>query len=105
MDNSKTNIQDLTKLVLFTGRLSEIHIKNLQSFPFIYFNDIIEAKLDYDISQVKEVPSFIRYDLILSQENDQLNKRFDGLKVAVKSLFWKEMELKLSINGQEFKNE
>ncbi len=104
MTNTPT-IQELNSLALFSGRLSEIHIKNLESFPFIYFNGVTEAKIDYDVAQLKDKESCIHYNLTLNQENDHLDKRFLGLENALKALFWKEVVLKLSINGEEYKND
>lgn len=102
---SNPSPEDLNKLMTFFGRIPETHIKAMESYPFIFFNHVTEAKLDYDIQQVKGVPSTVSYDLILSQENDLLDKRFQGLEKAIKDLFWKEVGLKLSINGKEYKHE
>jgi hypothetical protein len=88
-------------LVIFSGRLSQVHVENLKAFPFIYFDGVSEAKLEHDISTVKEVPSLISYDLTTTGENFQLEKRCKALETAIRGLFWKEMKLKLSINGKE----
>lgn len=99
--NETPSLQDLTKLVMFTGRLSEVHVKNLEAFPFIFFNGVEEAKIEHDISNVKDIPSSISYTLILDGENDFLEKRYKALESAVISLFWKEIRFKISINGSE----
>ena len=99
MDNS--SIQDLTKLTAFFGRISEVHIKNLQSFPFIFFNGVKEVKLEHDISTVKGGPSLISYDLTLDGENNHPEKRYQALEEAIRSIFWKEVKIKLSINFEE----
>lgn len=104
--SDQPSIQDLTKLTVFSGRLSSVHITNLKNFPFIFFNGVIEANLEHDISTKKEIPSLISYSLILDQENDYVEKRYRALESAVRDLFWKEMQLKISINGKEvFKSE
>lgn len=99
--SDKVPLGDLTKLGLFFGRVSEVHIKNLQSFPFIYFNDLKEAKLDYDIGSTREDKSLVTYDLIMTTENDLLPKRYAALETAVRSVFWKDMPIKILINGKE----
>ena len=73
----------------------------MQSFPWIFFNHLKEVKLDYDIGTKKEDPSLVSYDLILSTENDNLSTRYKALESAIRSLFWKDMKVKISINGQE----
>lgn len=94
-------LKDLTSLGLFMGRVSEVHITNLKFFPFIFFNDLKEVKLDYDIGTNREDPSFTSYDLCISAENDNLDKRYLALESSVRALFWKEMKVKISINGKE----
>lgn len=97
---------DLTKLMLFFGRVSEVHLNNLKSFPWIFFNGLTAVNLDYDISTKRDGQSLISYDLTVSEENDSLPKRFEALESAVRSLFWKEILVKVSINGEEkFKSE
>jgi len=92
---------DLTKLGLFFGRVSELHLKNMQSFPWIFFNDLKEVKLDYDIATTKEGASVVSYDLSVLKENDNLDKRYGALESAIRHLFWKEVKVKISINGKE----
>ena len=100
------SIQDLTKLVLFSGRISEVHVKNLKSFPWIFFNFLKEAKLDYGFAKTKEEESFVHYSLKIEGENDHLEKRYKALESAVRTLFWKEVKLQVTINGkEEYKSE
>lgn len=85
-------------------RLSEVHTKNLQAFPFIFFNDhTADPKLDYSIETTdKSKPSTFSYDLNLSLvTNDHLDKRYKALEDAVRALFWKEVVLEIKINGKE----
>ena len=104
MSDQTPSIQDLTKLVMFIGRLSEVHVKNLKAFPFIYFNDhTTSPKLDYSVETTdKTKPTMFSYDLSLNLEaNDQLDKRYKALELAVRSLFWKEVKIEVKIDGKE----
>ena len=105
METKTPTINELNSLGLFSGRISEPQAKAMDAYPFIFFNGVKEVKIDYNIAQTKDNTSYISYDLTLNQENDQLSKRFIALESAIRSLFWKEMVLKLSINGEEYKNE
>ena len=103
---SETPLADITKLGLFLGRVSEVHLKNLKSFPWIFFNGLSQVGLDYDIASTKEGVSSVSYDLAVGQENDNLPKRYQALEAAVRSLFWKDVKVAVSINGKEvFKSE
>lgn len=98
------SIKDLNSLGIFSGRISEPQSKSMDSYPFIFFNGVKEVKLTYELAQQRGQESYIQYDLTLGQENEQMPKRFAALESALKSLFWKEVQLKLSINGVEYKN-
>lgn len=94
---------DLTKLMLFFGRIPETHLKSLESYPFIFFNDLKEAKLDYSVAtKDKNGETIFSYALSLNLEsNDHLDKRYTALESAVRNLFWKEAKIKIAVNGQE----
>jgi hypothetical protein len=96
-------IGDLTKLMMFFGRISEVHMKNLQSYPYIFFNEIEAAQLDYNVATAdKSEPTIFSYTLLLNLEaNDQLEKRYKALEDAVRKLFWKEARIKVTVNMEE----
>lgn len=108
MSEKTIPIEDLTKMVMFSGRISSVHIENLKAYPWIFFNDLTEAKLDYSVETTdKNKPTVFSYDLTLKLEsNDKLYKRYDALELAVRQLFWKEVKIVVKINGEEvFKSE
>lgn len=99
---SSPSIQELNKLIMFSGKISEIHVKNLQSFPFIFFNGLVEAKLDYSVSTGNsDSQTIFNYDLTIDGENDNMDKRYKALESAIRNLFWKEAKVKVMINGLE----
>lgn len=97
-------MSDLARLVMFSGRISSAHVKNLEAFPFIFFNGHIkDPQLDYSIETTdKNKPTVFTYVFTLNLEaNDHLDKRYKALEEALRSLFWKEVVLEVKINGQE----
>lgn len=99
-ESEPTSLKDLRNLMMFFGRLPEIHVKNLQSQPFIYFESVTEVKLDYDLD-TKSKNWFVKYDLTIEKQPIFLSERINGLEKAIRMLFWKEVVLDLSINGKE----
>lgn len=101
--SEKAPVGDLTKLMVFFGRVPETHIKALKEYPWIFFNDLSEAKLDYSIETTdKTKVTTFSYDLTVSLENnDHLNKRYKALESAIRALFWKDVLVEIKINGQE----
>lgn len=107
MSDETPSIQDLTKLTLFLGRVSSVHLANLKSYAWIFFNDVKEVALEYSVETTDRTKSTIfSYDLTLNMEtNDHLEKRYLALLSAIRSIFWKEVQLRLTINGKVYKNE
>ena len=101
MSDNAPSLKDVNSLGVFFGRLSEVHVKNMEAFPFIYFNDLKEAHIDYDIANKKGDTSLVTYDLKMGSVNDHLEKRYKALEEAVRALFWKEVKLGIKINGEE----
>lgn len=101
--SDKTPVGDLTKLMVFFGRVPETHVKALKEYPWIFFNDLLEVKLDYSIETTDKTKSTkFSYELTLSLEkNDHLDKRYKALESAIRTLFWKEVLVEIKINGQE----
>ena len=85
---------------MFFGRIPETHVKNLQSAPFIYFDGVKEANVDYDLD-TKAKNWFVKYSFVLDKEPDYLKERSAGLEKAIRLLFWKEVVLHIAINGKE----
>lgn len=93
---------ELKRLMIATGRLPETLWRTLQNYPFIFFNDVKEAKIDYSIATKPSESTTFEYNIILNTEsNNCIEKRYKGIEKAIRDLFWKEAQIKISINGQE----
>lgn len=101
-------LQEMASLTALSGRISELQIKNLQMFPLVFFNDVKEVKIEYDLSPVKTMddsPTFsnsiVSYHLNLDEEkNNEFEKRFLALEKAVKNLFWSDIKIEVYFNNQ-----
>lgn len=92
---------DLTKLMLFFGKIPETHVKSMEQYPFIFFNYVTKVEIEYNIATSKESNSLVSYSLTLSKENGNLPNRFNALEAAIRALFWKEVKIQVKINGEE----
>jgi len=103
LSDTDKSLGDMTKLMVFFGRIPETHVKSLESYPFIFFNDVKEAKVDYSVATInKAEATYFNYELDLNLDsNDQLRKRCEALELAVRQLFWKEAQITIKINGEE----
>jgi hypothetical protein len=101
-------LSEMARLTALSGRISDIQIKNLQTFPLIFFNGIKEIKIDYDLAPVKTMddsPTFsnsrVSYYLALTEDNNEgLDRRFFALEESVRTLFWKDVTLEVYFNDK-----
>lgn len=112
----KQRLREMAQLSVLSNRISEIQEKNLKSYPFIFFNDVKSAKIEYDLSKVDDNGNInhgdhhVTYQLDLKEESNKenLDKRFSGIEAATRMLFWNDLKVRVIINGRqayESKNE
>lgn len=104
-DTTHEKLKEMAQLSLFSGRISEMHVKNLQMFPFIMFNGVKAVNIDYDFSkspqpQANDPPSKVIYNFQIeeSADNSNLERRFEVLEQSIRTLFWKETLLLVRFN-------
>lgn len=105
----------MAKLVLISGKITEMHEKNMKFYPFIYFFGVKEVKIDYDLSHQSDAlvdkdfnltinapirNNVVTYHLTLEDDakNDQIQKRFAALEASIRTLFWKDIVIEVFIN-------
>jgi hypothetical protein len=106
-DVTKT-IKEMAQLTILTNRINEVQIKNLQLFPFIFFNGVKMVKIYHDLTHENRDESgivnnsTIKYYLTIdeTQDNIYLDKRIGSLECAVKELFWKDIVIEIYFNDR-----
>jgi hypothetical protein len=110
-------VKDMAKLAIYSNRISEIHEKNLMTWPFVFFEGVRSVKIDYDLSRTDSVDldklnnltvnkptnqSFVKYFLTIDEkiENHHLDKRFSALVKAVRDIFWKNITVEIAFNDK-----
>jgi hypothetical protein len=96
-------VTDLKKLIILSGQLSEIHIKNIKMFPFIFFDGVQSAEVtfDLDIAKERDGAMSVCYRLKFKKgfsKIDNLQQRCQALENAVKNLLWKEVDVAIYKN-------
>lgn len=107
-DDTSQIVKDMAKLVLVSGKISEIHEKNMKLYPLIYFDGVKEVRIDYDLSHKADAlvdrannltinapyrNNIVTYHLTIDEnvKNDNLDKRFAALEASIRTLFWKDV--------------
>ena len=97
----KYSLEDLNKGILFTGQISEVHIKSMKMYPFIFVDDVASASLEYDIDLMSgEKPGISKFVYTLSFKSGNVPSTIEegaqNLQKALSVLFMsKNIDLKL----------
>jgi hypothetical protein len=106
-------LKDLKTGAILSGRLSEMHVKTLQTAPFIFFDDIAEVSVSYNLVTTPEasVPglgSMVKFTLSFKEKYkpDQYHeKRLQALIGTVHTILWPEVEvIVVDSDGNNFKD-
>lgn len=114
-DDISQTVKDMAKLVVASNRISEVHEMNLKTYPFIFFEQITEAKIDYDLYVRHDVDldgknnltikkpltnCHVSYYLTLNEDANKTNlqRRFETLENSVRALFWKDLSVEIYFN-------
>jgi hypothetical protein len=108
-DNSvKQKAKDMALLTVLSNKISSVQEKNMKMYPFIFFNEVKEARLEYDLERVKTVKdeaeknaSTVSYYLTLDEaKNGNLDFRFKALESAIRVLFWSDVTVEIYLNDR-----
>jgi hypothetical protein len=122
LSDTKDTIKKMAQFAISTNKISEIQIKNLQMWPFVFFNGVKSVNIDYDLTTNNAVSYeankdndikykfakpitdhfHISYDLEIdeNQDNSHIEKRFKALENSIQTLFWSGIPLSVAFNGR-----
>ena len=111
MSNIREQLKEMAKLSILANRISEVQKKNMEAYPFIFFNDVKSVKIDYSLGRAhtRSTPggkepkwdTWVAYHLELYEDaNPNLDRRFLCIEEAIKVLFWKDIRVEVYFNGK-----
>jgi hypothetical protein len=116
-------IKEMAKLTMLSNKLNDIQLKNLKSFPFIYFDGINELVMEYDLSNNLDVDTeensklvdikyqfgtttghlHVTYKMKIEpylEKMNHLEKRFEHLETSVRTILWKDVKVRVFFNDK-----
>lgn len=120
----KETLKKMAQFSISTNKINEVQEKNLKMYPFVFFNGVKSARIEYDLINHSNVdydtnpktfeivyrfnkPKTDNFKLIYDLEmetsanNEHLEKRFEALEKSVATLLWKGIPLEVHFNGKK----
>lgn len=120
----KDTLKKMAQFSISTNKINNIQEKNLQYFPFVFFNGVKSARIEYDLINHSSVdydtdpktfeityrfnkPKTDNFKIIYDLDmepwavNDHLEKRFDALEKAIATLLWKGIPIEVRFNDKK----
>lgn len=110
MSDTKQKLKEMAQLSLLANRISEIQERNMKNYPFVFFENVTLASIDYDLGhgfneEAKQLQhnSYVTYNLELNEEENApfLDKRFAALESSIRAIFWKDIKVKVLFNKKQ----
>lgn len=99
-NNDLSLLKDLNMGMIMTGQLSEIHLKNMKTYPFIFFDNIDEIQMGFDIivDPANVVPgskSTVVYGIRFKDDKlpNNLQEGYENLCKCLNALFMREVRV------------
>jgi hypothetical protein len=117
LSNADDTVKEMAKLAIISNRISEVHEKNMKTYPFIFFDGVKDVKIDYDLSNKANIDEsdykqlrvntptanhFVKYYLTINPEtqNQNMDRRLTAIESAIRTLFWKNVTVFIYINDK-----
>jgi hypothetical protein len=110
-------LSEMARLTALSNRISDVQIKNLQMLPLVFFNEVQEVKIDYDLGHKSDIledtegkliineptrNNYVAYYLTLEEtkNTEDLDKRYMALEKSVRTLFWNDVSVEVYFNNK-----
>ena len=81
-------------------------------FPRIFFDGVRQIEVEFDLQRtdlpdtVAECANWVEYDLTIADQfhsanHHALEKRYEALENAIRTLFWSDIKVSITINGNK----
>ena len=113
-------VREMAKLSVLTDKISDVQAKNLKMFPFVFFESVTKAEIEYNlsnddtfvnddenndikVSKIKTKHMKVSYFLTLDEKLNrahELGYRFRSIEASVRNMFWKQIKVEVYFNGK-----
>lgn len=109
-DNQNTILDDHRSMLTISKSLSDFQLENLQKWPFVLFQDILESSIEYNFLDEEGLffAGKIKFNLKLLMEQSnkkEIMEKANFLSSWVKILFWTDTQVEVFINDERINHE
>lgn len=105
-------IREMASWVLFTGKISEWHQKNMQNFALIAFKNLLKVEIEYDFGSQDKSGCFVVYRISaipkkrIGKSKKEILKRMDDCSRWTRNIFWDDLRVEfMDGNGKALVSE
>lgn len=106
MKNTKNILEDMKKITILTGEISNVHEKSLLMWPYVVFDHVKNVEIKYDLSKSAHLDTghnFVEFFVTLSEQDkqniDKFEKRCETIKAWTEDMLWSGIEVKIYMDG------
>jgi len=100
-------VDDHRNMLSLSKNLSDFQKENLKTWPFIFFSNVDEAKVEWNFIDNSHnfFAGSVTFDIKLKEEvsGEEFQLGVDRLAISTKMLFWSETEVFVNKDGKEWK--
>lgn len=105
MSDTAAEIKEMARLTMLSNRLNPIQERNLKMYPLVFFEGVIKATMEFDLScrpdSMDTTETYVKYHVLID-DNQQITDReyrIKSLRDAVRTLFWSNLKVEVEITG------
>lgn len=104
----REEIKEMARLTMLSNKLNEIQTKNLQLYPYVFFEGVKKGTITYDLecsptesATDRQMKTHVSYTIEIDENTPVTfeQKRIDALKIAVRTLFWNDLTVNVELIG------
>jgi hypothetical protein len=104
-DQTRAQIREMARLTMLSNRLNPIQQKNLEVYPYIFFEGVKKGTIVFDLEcrpdPQDQKKTYVNYTIEIDPEVAVTfeERRREALRTAVRTLFWSNVEVGIEIKG------
>jgi hypothetical protein len=97
-------LDDMRRITMLTGEISNVHEMSLKQWPYVLFEGVQHVSVSYDLTKqtaLENGANHMSYTIYAPVVDEvQTKERSKILASWVRDMFWKEIDITVTVDGQ-----